>query len=50
MSDPIELLANGGVDPRMIMAVNVAPHAAGAVEIFAAVDVDQAAAFGALDD
>src|SRR5687768_1776842 len=33
----------------MAMAVNVAPHAAGAVEIGAAIDVVQPAAVGALD-
>ena len=34
----------------MAMAVEVAPQAAGGVEIFAAVDIDQRAAVGALDD
>ena len=50
MGHAIELLANRGVDSRMMVAVDVAPHAAGAVEILAAVDVDQPAAFGPRDD
>ena len=46
----IELLADGGVDPRMAVPVDVAPQAADAVEVLAAVDVHQHAALGPLED
>ncbi len=49
MRDAVELGANRRVDARMAMAMDVAPHAARAVEIFVAVDVDQAAALGTGD-
>ena len=38
----VELLAERRVEPRMAMTVDVAPHAAGAVEVRVAVDVDRA--------
>ena len=45
----VKLLAHGRIDPRVPVAVHVAPHAARAVEIRAAVDIEQPAAFGPLD-
>ncbi len=50
MGHLVELLADGRVEPRVAMAVDVAPQAGHAVEILAAVDVDQRAAVGPLDD
>ena len=41
--------ANGGVDLRVAMAVDVAPQAADAVDVPVAVDIDQHAAFGPFD-
>ena len=49
MGHAIQLLSQCRIELRMPMAMQVAPHAAGAVEIFATVDVDQRAAVGALD-
>ncbi len=46
----VELRADGGVDRRMTMTVDVAPQAARTVDIAAAVDVDQFAAFGPFDN
>ena len=48
--DLVQLLAQGRVEPRMAMAVHVAPQAADGIEIFAAVDVDQGAPVGPFDD
>src|SRR5450432_4096663 len=45
----IELLANRGINSRMMMTVHVAPHAAGPIDVFAAVDVDQSTALGPRD-
>ena len=46
----VELRADGRVDPRMPMTVDVAPQAADRVEIAAAVDIEDVAAFAALQD
>ena len=45
-----ELVANGGVDARVRVAVNVAPQRRDAVDVAVAVDVDQVGALAALDD
>ena len=45
----VELRADGGVDLRVAMAVDVAPQAAHAVDILVAVNVDQHAPFGPFD-
>ncbi len=50
MGHAVELLANGGVDPRVAMAMDIAPQAAHAIEIFAPLDVDERRALGSLDD
>ena len=49
MGHPIELRTNRRVDLRVVVAVHVAPHAARAVEILAAVDIDQPATLRTLD-
>ncbi len=46
----IKLLADRGVDPRMAMAVDVAPQAARGVEIAAAVDIENVAALAAVEN
>ena len=46
----VELLAHGGVDARVAVAVDVAPQRRDAVDVAAAVGVDQVGALGALDD
>jgi hypothetical protein len=48
--DAVELAAHGRVDPRMPVAVDVAPERRDPVDVVAPVDVDQLAALGALDD
>src|SRR5205814_2007260 len=50
VGDPVELLADRGIDSRMVVTVDIAPHAAGAVEILAAIDIDETAALGALNN
>ena len=50
VGDPIELRADGRVDLRVAMAVDVAPQAAHAVDVLVAVDVGEHAALGPLDD
>ena len=50
MGHAVELLADGGVDPRVPVAVDVAPQAAHGVEVAAALDVEDAAARAALED
>ena len=49
MGHLVELLANGRIEPRVMVAVNVAPDAGASVEICAAVDIDQCAAVGPFD-
>jgi hypothetical protein len=46
VGDFVQLLAQRGIEPRMSMAVNVAPQTADAVQIFTAVDVNQRTADG----
>ena len=46
VGDAVELLADGRVDRRVAMAVDVAPERGGAVDVAAAVDVDQVGALG----
>ena len=50
MGDAIELRADGIVELAAMVAVNVDPERADAVEVAAAVDVDELVAFGARDD
>src|SRR4030095_3870870 len=50
MSNSIELIANRCVDSRVIVAVHVAPHTTSAIDILAAIDVDQPATLGTLDN
>src|SRR4051812_29668060 len=50
VSNAIELLTNRRVDTRVVVAVDIAPHAARAIEILATIDVNQPASFSALDD
>ena len=50
VGDAVELRADGRIQPRMPMAVDIAPQAADAVDIGVAVDVEEHAALGALDD
>jgi hypothetical protein len=45
----VELLANGRVDHRMSVPVHIAPQAAHAVDIFAAIATDQRAAMSSLN-
>ena len=47
--DPPELVAHGGVDRRVAVAVDVAPQRRDAVDVAVAVGVDQVGALGALD-
>ena len=49
MSDLVQLLANGGVQSRVAMSVNVAPETADSIDILAAFGVDQYATFRAFD-
>ena len=49
VGDPVELLAHRRVDPRVAMAVDVAPERGDAVDVAAAVGVDQVGALGPLD-
>ena len=46
---PVELVADGPVDLRVAMAVDVAPERGDAVDVVAAVGVDQLPALGPLD-
>ena len=50
MGHAVELVAHGGVDARVAVAVDVAPERGDAVDVAAAVGVDQVGALGALDD
>ena len=50
MGDGVELRLHRLVDPRMAMAVHVAPQRRDAVDVAAAVGVDQVGALAALDD
>ena len=50
VGDGVELFADGGVDFRDAMAVDVAPERRHAVEVFAAVEIDEETAVGAGDD
>jgi hypothetical protein len=49
VGDPPELPAHGAVDLRVTVTVDVAPEGGGAVEVAAAIDVDQVGALAALD-
>jgi hypothetical protein len=49
MRDAIELVADGAVDRRMAMAVDVAPQRRRAVDVALAVLGDQVGALGAVD-
>ena len=46
MGDPVELVADRRVDPRVAVAVDVAPQRGDAVDVAAAVGVDQVGALG----
>jgi hypothetical protein len=46
----LELGAHGGIDARVAVAVHVAPERRHAVDVAAALDVDQVGALGTLDD
>ena len=50
MCDFVELIADGLVDLRDLVAVDVAPEAGDAVDVAVAVGVDEVEAFGAVDD
>ena len=50
MGNAVELIANGGVNSWVAMTVDVAPHATGTIQEFAAVNIDQVAALSAGDD
>jgi len=49
MRHAIKLFAQRGVELWMAMPVQIAPHTAEAIEILAAVDINQRATVGALD-
>ncbi len=49
VGDAVELPAEGRIQPRVPMAVDIAPQAADAVDIGVAVDVEEQAALGALE-
>ncbi len=49
VGDLVELLAHGGVEHRVAVAVDRAPERGDAVDVAVAVDVDQVAALAALD-
>ena len=46
----VELVANGGVDARMVVAVNVAPQRGDAVDVAAPGGVDEVRALGTFHD
>ena len=50
MGHGVKLFADGGVDLGDAMAVDVAPERRHAVEVFAAVEIDEETAVGAGDD
>ncbi len=49
VGDAVQLRADGRIQPRMAMAVDIAPQAADAVDVGVAVDVEERAALGPLD-
>jgi hypothetical protein len=48
--DEVELIAHGGVDARVAVAVHVAPERGDTVGVAPALHVDQVGALGAVDD
>src|SRR5437870_3167182 len=50
MGDPVELRANGVVELRHAMAVDVAPERRDAVDVGVAVEVEEEAPLGTVDD
>ena len=49
MGHLLQLLPGGPVEPRMMVAMHVAPHACGAIEIAVAIDVKQGCPLPSLD-